>query len=125
MAEIPFTLADVEANFDNRDLRRGRSYWRSGAVRDLAIGKGGLYLTSKVRGTRPKPYDVTVHIDRLPPTKARTSRLIFATECSCPVGLDCKHAAAACLEALSRQNKPPHLIGAPSGRLTSGVNNTI
>ncbi len=107
MNEIPFTRADIEANFDQRDLQRGRSYWRGGRVRDLTIEDGGMCLTAKVRGTRSEPYDVAIGIEPVPPRKKlQGSRFIFSAKCSCPVSLDCKHAAAVCFEALDRQGQP-------------------
>ena len=125
MIEISYTLADVETNFDRRDLKLGRSYWRAGAVQDLTIGQSGLYLKAKVRGTRPKPYDVTIHIDPSSGTKKHPSHLIFATECSCKVGLDCKHAAAVCLEALSRQKKQSTSTTSLEGQLIIRANSEI
>jgi superfamily II DNA or RNA helicase len=87
--------------FDESDIRRclpgsfdrGRSYQREGAVRELRADKGGQRLLASVQGTRPRPYHVFVEIEDSHPVALKAI-------CSCPVGLNCKHAAAALLEAL-------------------------
>lgn len=99
-------LALATAPFDEGDIRRclagsfekGRSYWREGAVRDLRADKGGQRLIASVRGSRPRPYHVFVEIGDSDP-------VTLSGRCSCPVGWNCKHAAAVLLEAL--RNPPP------------------
>jgi superfamily II DNA or RNA helicase len=94
-------LAFNSVAFDEGDIRRclpgsfekGRSYHRGGAVRDLRADKGGQRLIASVRGTRPRPYHVFVEIDDSDP-------VVISGRCSCPVGWNCKHAAAVLLEAL-------------------------
>ncbi len=48
--------------WDNR-LARGRSYARSGQVLNIDIGKGRV--KSKVQGSRPKPYNITIGLPAL------------------------------------------------------------
>ena len=99
-------LAFPAVAFDERDIRRclsesfdkGRSYHREGAVRDLRADKGGQRLIASVKGTRPRPYHVFVEIGNSDP-------VVLSGRCSCPVGWNCKHAAAVLLEAL--RNPPP------------------
>jgi superfamily II DNA or RNA helicase len=102
-------LQDLAINsvaFDEGDIRRclpgsfekGRSYHREGAVRDLRADKGGQRLIASVRGTRPRPYHVFVEIDDSDP-------VVLSGRCSCPVGWNCKHAAAVLLAAL--RDPPP------------------
>jgi len=91
--------------FDESDVRRclpesfakGRSYQHKGAVRDLRADKGGQRLIASVRGTRPRPYHVFVEIEASDPVS-------LSARCTCPVGWNCKHAAAVLLEAL---HSPP------------------
>jgi superfamily II DNA or RNA helicase len=92
--------------FDENDVRRclpgsfekGRPYQRQGLVRDLRADKGGQRLIASVKGTRPRPYHVFVEI-------ADSDPVSLSARCSCPVGWNCKHAAAVLLEAL--HNPPP------------------
>jgi superfamily II DNA or RNA helicase len=93
--------------FDEGDVRRclpeafekGRPYQSHGLVRDLRADKGGQRLIASVKGTRPRPYHVFVEIgDGNPVT--------LSARCSCPVGWNCKHAAAVLLEAL---RNPPQV----------------
>jgi superfamily II DNA or RNA helicase len=105
--------------FDEGDIRRclpgsfekGRSYHREGAVRDLRTDKGGQRLIASVRGTRPRPYHVFVEIDDSDP-------VVISGRCSCPVGWNCKHAAAVLLEAL---RNPPSVERAEENVLDGAV----
>jgi superfamily II DNA or RNA helicase len=96
--------------FDENDIRRclpgeidkGRSYQRSGAVRDLQVDLGGRRLIASVQATRLRPYRVFVDIGNGDPVS-------LSARCSCPVAWNCKHAAAVLLEALAN---PPAIEGA-------------
>ncbi len=112
-------LAFNSVAFDEGDIRRclpgsfekGRSYYREGAVRDLRADKGGQRLIASVRGTRPRPYHVFVEIDDADP-------VVISGRCSCPVGWNCKHAAAVLLEAL---RNPPSVERADENLLDGAV----
>ncbi|HEX3413609.1 MAG TPA: DEAD/DEAH box helicase [Stellaceae bacterium] len=112
-------LAFNSVAFDEGDIRRclpgsfekGRSYHREGAVRDLRADKGGQRLIASVRGTRPRPYHVFVEIDDSDP-------IVISGRCSCPVGWNCKHAAAVLLEALRH---PPSVERAEEDVLDGAV----
>lgn len=106
MTQIPFSYGDVEASFKQQDFERGRGYWRKGAVEDISIQKDGYFLTARVRGSRPKPYKVSVRI--VPGRSLKSggfSRPRIDSDCTCMVKVSCKHAAAVCLEALGHQNQ--------------------
>ncbi|RUL87783.1 SWIM zinc finger family protein [Tautonia sociabilis] len=75
----------------SRSVQRGRSYQRGGRVRDLGISSEAELLAS-VRGTQD---DVTtVSLD------GTRSRPLLTSDCSCPVGVACKHAVAVIAEYL-------------------------
>jgi uncharacterized Zn finger protein len=65
-------------------LGRGRSYARTGQVLSIEVGKGRV--KARVQGSRPKPYEVTIHIKTLSPadwrtlTKALSRRAIFVAK---------------------------------------------
>jgi superfamily II DNA or RNA helicase len=112
-------LAFNSVAFDEGDIRRclpgsfekGVSYHREGAVRDLRADKGGQRLIASVRGTRPRPYHVFVEIGDSDP-------VILSGRCSCPVGWNCKHAAAVLLEAL---RNPPSVERVEANLLDGAV----
>lgn len=81
------------ADYSNR-IGRGRSYVRSGAVLDLSIVPGKI--NAIVQGSRVKPYDIEIQIDRLSQAKWETI-----------VG-QCSHKIAG-LEALVSGQFPPEL----------------
>jgi uncharacterized Zn finger protein len=89
-----FTWDDLSAWVGSRSLQRGRSYQRSGRVGQLARTADGALL-AWVRGTNR--YATRVALQDEDDGTGLTSR------CSCPIGGNCKHAAAvavAYLEAL-------------------------
>ncbi|MGQ5521764.1 DEAD/DEAH box helicase [Chitinimonas sp. PSY-7] len=55
-------------------------------------------LMAEVQGTAPHPYEVDIGFRRTP-----YKRWQISAECSCPVGYECKHAAAVLLAALAEQ----------------------
>ena len=69
---------------------RGRAYAENGNVGDLEWDPATQTLRGEVRGTAPAPYRVTVKL-----LGANTGRITVRTAmCTCPVGINCKHAAA-------------------------------
>lgn len=76
--------------FDPRVFARGLDYARDGRVH---LVRGEWPVVARVRGTRG--YVVTVHY--------KPENHHAHSECSCPVGFDCKHAAAAALVAMASQ----------------------
>ncbi len=76
--------------FDHLTLARGRKYAADGAVLFAKWEPDGSAVEGLVRGSRTRPYEVTVHLSR-----GRNDELVsIDAECSCPVGFDCKHAVA-------------------------------
>jgi superfamily II DNA or RNA helicase len=69
-------------------LTRGRAYARAARVRGLEWFEEPTRLVGEVQGTAREPYEVTVLF-------ADTSRGAAVTaRCTCPVGVNCKHAVA-------------------------------
>ena len=108
---LPYDESDIRRCL-GYELDKGRSYQRSGAVRDLHADKGGQRLIADVQGTRRRPYRVFAEIKPGP-------RIRLSGQCSCPVVIDCKHVAAVLLEALS--NPPQGIVAAdPLGGSVAG-----
>ncbi|HEX7326207.1 MAG TPA: DEAD/DEAH box helicase [Rhodanobacteraceae bacterium] len=87
-----------EGKFDARTLARAKGYYRYGRVCSLVHieDDGEDVLSGKVQGTRPKPYACTVRL------YWDDDELELDTECSCPVGHYCKHAAAMLMVASAK-----------------------
>jgi uncharacterized Zn finger protein len=56
-------LAVLESYGLGSRLQRGRSYARSGQVLNIAVEAGAVH--AQVQGSRPKPYNVTIEVNRL------------------------------------------------------------
>lgn len=70
-----------------RMVEAGQDYWARNRVRDLTIAAGRGAVRAVVRGSRPVPYEVTMHF-------GADGLSLLVTACSCPVGSACKHVAA-------------------------------
>jgi len=74
---------------------RGMVYARSGRVSDVELDLGRLTISGQVTGTYRDAYDTTVLLQRSAAGEPATAR----GSCTCPVGMDCKHAAAVLIAA--------------------------
>src|SRR4051812_40349313 len=84
------TWDDLEAWAGVRSVQKGRSYQRGKRVRDLARTADGALLAT-VTGTFP--YATSVSLGG-----SKGNRI--DSECSCPIGGNCKHAVAVVAEYL-------------------------
>jgi superfamily II DNA or RNA helicase len=73
-------------------MAKAHTYARGGHVLELDWHAGALELGGLVQGSDPEPYDVKVYLS----PRGSTYRYDGGW-CSCPVGSDCKHMAAAVL----------------------------
>lgn len=80
--------------FDQKTRNRGRRYFNTGHVRWVEINEGDCEIYGEVKGSRRKPYEVTIEFS--PDGKDDD---IVEGFCSCPVGYNCKHVFALLLEA--------------------------
>ncbi|MCA1926551.1 MAG: DEAD/DEAH box helicase [Thiobacillus sp.] len=92
-----FDENDVVRWFGPREVAKARPYLRQ--VSGLKLDNNVLFAS--VRGSAPQAYSVIVHFQ----LDAR-GRAAPKTFCSCPVGLNCKHGAAALLAWLESQRMP-------------------
>ena len=93
-----YTERDIRRWFDDRTLSRARDY--TDAIDHLTILPERI--TARVQGTEPSPYRVEIVIQRPNPRS-----ITMESECSCPVGYNCKHAAATLFAALQARDAPP------------------
>ena len=94
---ISFSEDDVREAFDDQTFARGWHYQKTGRVSQLSVSflsKDECLVEGEVQGSRRSPYQVSVEITN------DSHGIVMLGECSCPVELDCKHAAAILLEAI-------------------------
>lgn len=98
MSLPPYTTEDVERWLGTRQVSKGAAY--AAAVDKLAVQ--AQRLTAQVQGTAGEPYRVTItfYAGRRGPATGVHAR------CTCPVGWNCKHAAAVLLAALRTRSSP-------------------
>jgi hypothetical protein len=82
--------SDLAHTFDPVTLRRAGGYVVSGRVLSSEIEPmpWGAIVSGRVLGTAPGPYDVEAALNRTPRGWS------IDTACTCPMSVDCKHAAA-------------------------------
>lgn len=90
-------LNDIAIYVADTAFHRGRKYQREGRVRELTITQDLKTITGKVRGDSGDTYRQNI---TLSPVKG--GRTNIEGVCSCPMGYNCKHVAAALIEALIR-----------------------
>lgn len=87
---------------------RGVQYARQRAVTSMRWDDAAATLRGYVRGSAGQPYSTTVRFSR------SGGKLTYeSAECSCPVGLDCKHAVALVVTAMKGVASEPARAVAP------------
>jgi len=94
---LSYTRADIVRWLGQREVLKGQPYLN--AVSHLDIQSD--LISARVKGTARVPYSVDIYFDIMP-----TGKLEIDAECSCPVGVDCKHCAAVLLAALDHEVAP-------------------
>ncbi len=93
---MKFTKRELKKAFLSTYFSRGEAYFRDGRVLHVDIERSGqlkTIFTSTVKG-RGTPYTQEIVIKK----HSVNSPLDVDGDCSCPVGYNCKHVVAACLE---------------------------
>jgi superfamily II DNA or RNA helicase len=93
---------ELLADFDVPTVARGTRYFNLGRIRDVAWTDDGLVLTGRCQGSDRNEYWVDIRFKRLDDGLA-----LALVDCSCPVGIYCKHAVALLLTASSGYPQPP------------------
>ena len=91
------TQSAILHNFDAMTVVRAREYERSNRVLS-ARSDGNGWAYGRVKGTEAEPYDVVARL------ASSRNEVYVEGECSCPVGVNCKHVAAV-LFYLCRRNE--------------------
>ncbi len=93
---MEFTQKDVSDFFTSAVLTRARKIRRENKVKHCEITNDGL-IVGQVRGSNGELYEqhIAVYQDN--------GAFTLDDECTCPVGVECKHSAAVLLEILAQQ----------------------
>ena len=106
--------SDIRYECGDSSYEQGRSYLETGLVIKLDVeNEGALFvqLSSSVKSSSALPYQQNIHIAWRPDYSAAK----ITGNCSCPVGHNCKHVAAACLH-YQNINQTPSLSPVTSAR---------
>ena len=95
-----FDLDSVQALCDSGAWQRGLALQRAGMVRSLDIAplRKHWLLEGEVQGTQRRPYEVSIELALMPDGQVD----YFESDCSCPVGGQCKHGVALLAQAAQR-----------------------
>ncbi|HEY8567751.1 DEAD/DEAH box helicase [Microbulbifer sp.] len=91
-----FTLNSIRAMVDDLTFERGEDYFLRGRVQETIWDEQSQIYRGRVKGSARLVYRVELDMDH--------GRLVGL--CSCPVGLNCKHAVATALALLQRDERP-------------------
>ncbi|MBV8613372.1 MAG: SWIM zinc finger family protein, partial [Acetobacteraceae bacterium] len=94
------TVDDIRGAVSANAFRAGREYEADGLVSHLRLLSEGRVVEAKVQGSAPRPYRVRVMLG----LRVRDGATLVSGACSCPVGYNCKHVAAALFAAVQRES---------------------
>ncbi|RIK17447.1 MAG: helicase SNF2 [Acidobacteria bacterium] len=92
---LEVSLDELVAELGTPTVVRGEAYAEQGRVRTLVAALGGQQLLATVAGSNRHLYQTIVR-------REGTEGATWSGQCSCPVGLDCKHTVATVLAARAR-----------------------
>jgi superfamily II DNA or RNA helicase len=109
---IPLITDDLMADAIQSDgmVRAGRSYWGQGRVRKLVVDEAVGLITARVQGTERQPYAVSISF-----LEPKRGGILGDVDCSCPVGIGCKHGAATLFAARALQTAEANTPRLPPG----------
>lgn len=100
--------ADWTEEFDSMTIARGLAYARERRVKKVRWFPEAGRVSARVRGTDPTPYETNVYLEN-PTAPSDGPWELLGTNCTCPVGEFCKHAAALL-----------HHVTLPGSRMSAG-----
>jgi uncharacterized SAM-binding protein YcdF (DUF218 family) len=97
---MTYTENDILLHVGPRALEAGRVYQRQRRVTSFENHGDGA-MTATVQGNERRPYRQDISV-----TRRATGQIVIESDCSCPIGQNCKHVAAALLEGMARASAP-------------------
>ena len=104
-----FPLKALQALSDAGAWTRGRGLFRDGLVLDFSVepvSPGRWRVQGDVQGTAPVPYNATAQLVFTPQGALQR----WSSDCTCPVGANCKHVVALVLTALQQAEPSSHAL---------------
>jgi superfamily II DNA or RNA helicase len=98
------TEDDIRRAIPANAVAAGRAYFQQGRVQSLKPATDGSFLRATVRGSTSTPYRLDIALRR-----SAKGAVGIDGECTCPVGYNCKHVAAALLAYRARAPQPTPL----------------
>jgi superfamily II DNA or RNA helicase len=102
---VNFTEAEIRPFFTANALSAGALYCQQ--LRVQAFERNGDIISAKVQGNELKAYRQSILVER------EGGRLRISSSCTCPIGFNCKHVAAALFEHFQRRSNPSHTRSRP------------
>jgi superfamily II DNA or RNA helicase len=113
--------ADIRYECEDNAYERGKVYYEKGGVTHLTIKSEGtlfVQLNATVKGSASIPYKQNIRIV----WRSDFSSAEIEGHCSCPVGYNCKHVAAACLKYQAMIQNPDSVAEADCLRWLDSLN---
>jgi superfamily II DNA or RNA helicase len=111
IAMVDVTEMAIRAAVSPGAFAAGQAYFRHGRVHLTDVDEAAGVIYAMVQGSQDEPYDQSISIWRA------GGKICVEGDCSCPVGYNCKHVAAALIAQLHA--KPAATRGAPAGTVTA------
>ena len=102
---VNFTEAEIRPFFTANALSAGALYCQQ--LRVQAFERNGDIISAKVQGNELKAYRQSILVER------EGGRLRISSSCTCPIGFNCKHVAAALFEHFQRRSNPSYTRSRP------------
>ncbi len=99
---LNFKHNDIKNETDAGSYQRGFSYFQQGMVESISseqVGKYAVSVSGEVNGSNYMPYNQGILIKQ-----KGNGEINIRGLCDCPVGFNCKHVVAVCLEYLAKNN---------------------
>jgi superfamily II DNA or RNA helicase len=93
--------AEITHSFGLQSSERGRTYADAGRVSNLRYVEAEHRVEAEVSGSQPLPYRVDLRLLR-----TSTGRHLYGL-CTCPMRVNCKHAAAVAFTLADAKSRPP------------------
>ncbi len=93
-----YSQQDIKDNLSNDSYSKGLDYYKNGKVLAFKYDEASSSIDGTISGSKNQVYEVNVKIFK------NAGHVTLIGSCTCPVSIDCKHAAALLIAALGADN---------------------